>query len=318
MALEILVVLWYGFLTATFLLPTIIFFFKKTRRNLPPGPVAFPIIGHLHLVGAKLHHSFDKLSRRYGPLFHLQLGSIPCLVVSTPEMAKEFLKTNELVFSSRKNSSAVSILTHDVSFAFSPYGTYWKLIKKLCTQELLRTKNLDHFQSIRTLELHRFLDHLMKKAKGGEIVNVSEEILNLTNDVISQMMISVRCSDTKGDAKNNARTVIREVTQIFGEVDVSDIIWFCKNFDLQGIKKRAEDINERYDLLLEKIISDRERARSLKQKEEKDQNTNDFLDILLNAMEDDMTQVKLTRSHIKALILVSKYALFFFFSFSTI
>ncbi|KAL0436535.1 UNVERIFIED_CONTAM: Licodione synthase [Sesamum radiatum] len=181
--------------SALFLLSAILLLLlTRKRRGLssPPGPLALPIIGHLHLLGPRLHQTFHDLSQRYGPLFQLHLGSIPCVVVSSPELAKEFLKTHELIFSSRKHSTAIDIVTYDSSFAFSPYGPYWKFIKKLCTYELLGARNLNHFQPIRTLEIKGFLEVLMRKGESGEDINVTEELVKLTSNVISHMMLSIR------------------------------------------------------------------------------------------------------------------------------
>lgn len=145
----------------------------------------------------------------------------------------------------------------------------------------------------------------MRKGESGKDINVTEELVKLTSNVISHMMLSIRCSENEGEAEA-ARTVIREVTQIFGEFDVSDIIWFCKNLDLQGIRKRSEDIQRRYDALLEKIITDREKARRIRGG---GCEASDFLDMLLDVMESGKTEVKFTREHLKALILVSSLSL---------
>ena len=94
------------------------------------------------------------------------------------------------------------------------------------------------------------------------------------------------------------------MTKIFGEFNVSDFIWFSKNIDLQGFRKRYKDIHRRYDTLLEKIILEREEKRRKEGKREDGQGK-DFLDMLLDVLEDGKAEIKITRDHIKALILVS-------------
>ncbi|EYU18918.1 hypothetical protein ABFS82_04G186900 [Erythranthe guttata] len=276
---------------------------RRRRPSSPPGPLALPIIGHLHLLGPRLHQTFHDLSLRHGPILHLRLGSVPCAVVSSADLARESLKTHDLVFSSRQNSTAIDIITYGYgsSFAFSPNGPYWRYIKKLCTTELLGPRNLRHFQLVRTSEVKNFLEILMQKGKSGETVNLTEELLKLTSNVISVMMLGIRSSETEGEAAEGARTVFREVTQIFGEFNVSDIVWFCRRFDLQGIKKRALDIHRRYDAFLEKIISDREELR--RSRGGGVEEANDFLDLFLDIMESGKPEVEFTRKHLKALIL---------------
>ncbi|KAD5317390.1 hypothetical protein E3N88_17336 [Mikania micrantha] len=231
----------------------------KQNHRLPPSPPSLPIIGHLHHLGPLVHQSLHDLSTRYGPLMHIRLGSVSCVVASTPDLAQDLLKANDLTFSYRKHTLAINHVTYGVGFAFAPYGPQ------------------------------------------KERVNMTEELLKLTNNVISQMMMSIRCSGTDSEA-DEAKVIVREVTKIFGEFNVSDFIWFCKNIDLQGFKKRYEEIRARYDALLEKIICEKEEMRKREQKG-KDGKRKDFLDLLLDVFEDKEAQVNITRNNIKATIL---------------
>ncbi|KAI7983118.1 Licodione synthase [Camellia lanceoleosa] len=244
----------------------------RRRLSLPPSPFALPIVGHLHLLSPFLHRSLHDLSSRYGPLFHLRLGSVPCFVVSTPELAKKFLMTHELNFSSRKHSIAIDRLTYDSAFAFAPYGPYWKFLNKLCMSDLLGNRSINHSLPVRTRELNAFLQLVMKKANDCEAVNLTKELSKFTNTIISQMMIGVT-----GEAEE-ARTLARE-----------------------GIRKRVEDIHSRYDALLERIITNGEHER--KSPSLGDRHAKDFLDILLDVSEDDNLNIKCNRDQIKGLIL---------------
>ncbi|KAE8694784.1 hypothetical protein F3Y22_tig00110773pilonHSYRG00032 [Hibiscus syriacus] len=68
--------------------------------------------------------ALHKLSTKYGPLMHIRLGSVPCVVASSPEMATKFLKTHDL-FSNRPITASVDYLTYgSADFSFAPYGPY--------------------------------------------------------------------------------------------------------------------------------------------------------------------------------------------------
>ena len=63
----------------------------------------------------------------------LQLGSAPVLIISSADAACEIMKTHDLTFSNRPQSTAFKKLLHnyrDVSMA--PYGEYWRQIKSIC------------------------------------------------------------------------------------------------------------------------------------------------------------------------------------------
>nr|BAA74466.1 cytochrome P450 [Glycyrrhiza echinata] len=276
-------------------------YFHRYGKNLPPSPFfRLPIIGHMHMLGPLLHQSFHNLSHRYGPLFSLNFGSVLCVVASTPHFAKQLLQTNELAFNCRIESTAVKKLTYESSLAFAPYGDYWRFIKKLSMNELLGSRSINNFQHLRAQETHQLLRLLSNRARAFEAVNITEELLKLTNNVISIMMV--------GEAEE-ARDVVRDVTEIFGEFNVSDFIWLFKKMDLQGFGKRIEDLFQRFDTLVERIISKREQTRKdrrrngKKGEQESGDGIRDFLDILLDCTEDENSEIKIQRVHIKALIM---------------
>ncbi|XP_011033262.1 PREDICTED: cytochrome P450 93A3-like isoform X2 [Populus euphratica] len=251
---------------------------NKTRAKprLPPSPLALPIIGHLHLLAPLPHQALHKLSTRYGPLIHLFLGSVPCVVASTPETAKEFLKTHENSFCDRPKSAAVDFLTYgSADFSFAPYGPYWKFMKKICMAELLGGRMLDQLLPVRHEEIRQFLQFLLKKANARESIDVGSQLIRLTNNVISRMAMSQRCSDNDDEAD--------EVRNL-------------------GFGKRLKEVRKRFDTMMERIIKEHEEVRKIKKETGEGDSEKDLLDILLDLSEDS-SEMKLTRENIKAFIL---------------
>ncbi|XP_052172919.1 cytochrome P450 93A3-like [Diospyros lotus] len=285
---------------------------RARARTLPPSPLALPVVGHLHLLSPIPHQAFHKLSIRYGPLIHLFLGSVPCLVASSPETAKEFLKTHETAFSNRPQMAAVDYLTYgSKDFSFAPYGAYWKFMKKLCMSELLGGRTLDLLLPIRRDEMERFVGLLLEKAVAGEAVDVRGELMRVTSNIVSRMIMSERCSENEGDA-GEVRKLIQDTAELTGKFNLSDFIWFCKNLDLQGFRRRLREVRDRFDEMMDRIIGEHEEARKKKKKmmmminescDHGGEAAKDLLDILLDISEDESSEMRLSKENIKAFVL---------------
>ncbi|CAN6203623.1 unnamed protein product [Urochloa humidicola] len=74
-------------------------------RRAPPGPPQqLPVLGNLLQIGSRPHRYFQAVARRYGPVVEVRLGRVRAVVVSSPEAAKEVLRTNDLHCCSRPDS----------------------------------------------------------------------------------------------------------------------------------------------------------------------------------------------------------------------
>ncbi|CAK8562305.1 unnamed protein product [Lathyrus sativus] len=278
---------------------------NKNKNHLtPPSPPSLPIIGHLHLISKLPHQTFHELSTHYGPIFQLFLGSKRYVVISSPEIVKEFLKTNETYFSNRFRSSAVHYLSYgSKGFLFAPYGDYWKFMKKMCMSELLGGRTLDQLLPLRQQETLRFLRLLQKKGEAGEAVDVGGELLTLTNNIISRMTMRKVCSENDTDSEE-IRKMVRDAAELAAKFNISDHIWFCKNLDLQGMNKRLKGIMERFDTMMERVIREhQEERKKRKEKGEDGGHVRDLLDILLELHENKKSEIKFSRENVKAFIL---------------
>ena len=65
---------------------------RRGHKKAPPeAGGAWPLIGHLHLVGGSQppHVTLGNMADKYGPIFTIRLGVHKTLVVNSSEMAKE-------------------------------------------------------------------------------------------------------------------------------------------------------------------------------------------------------------------------------------
>ncbi|CAN1303640.1 Cytochrome P450 93A3 [Linum perenne] len=249
----------------------------------------------MHHLSPSLCHSLHKLSTLHGPLVYFRIGSKSCILASTPELAKEILKTHEPIFLNRPKISNLHYLTYGgADFATIYYGPYWKFMKQMVMNQILGTRTLDRFLPVRVEELNRFLNRALQKSKSGELMDVGGELIRLTNNVISRMMLSTR----DGEA-DEVREVIRETAELTGKFNLADFVWFCKGLDLQGLEKRLKATREKFDSMMERIINEHEEER----KKKKNGGCEDLLDVLLDISEDESSEIRLSRENIKAFIL---------------
>lgn len=275
---------------------------RGKKPHLPPTPRALPVIGHMHLLGPIPHQALNKLSDRFGPLVYFYIGSKPCLLVSSQETAKEVFKNHETTFLNRPKMANLDYLTYGTAdMAMAPYGPLWKYMKKLCMSELLGTRTLDQLLPVRREEMTRFVRLIQDKAETGEALDVGVELMRLTNNIISRMLLSKRCSD-KEDEANEVQTIVKEMNKLGTKFNLSDLLWFCKNLDLQGFRKRLKDVRDRYDILMEKIILEHKEARK-KNKSTAADTMKDVLDILIEISEDQNAEMKLTAENVKAFVM---------------
>lgn len=71
----------------------------------PPGPSPWPILGNLALLGQYEvpFEGFTALSKIYGDVYSLTMGTTKCVVVSSLEVIKEVLNQNGKYFGGRPN-----------------------------------------------------------------------------------------------------------------------------------------------------------------------------------------------------------------------
>ncbi|RRT54576.1 hypothetical protein B296_00049091 [Ensete ventricosum] len=109
-------------------------FLPNHEPPLPPSPRGLPVIGHIHhLVGKPTHQALRDLAAQHGPLVLVRVGQLDVVVVSSREAAEEVLKSQDANFADRPAFAVAKVITYGgMDVAFSPYGSYWRQLRKIC------------------------------------------------------------------------------------------------------------------------------------------------------------------------------------------
>jgi len=265
--------------------------------NLPPGPWTLPLIGNLHnIINNPLpHHFFKSLADKYGPLMYLKLGEVPYVIVSSPEMAKEFLKTNDITFCDRPNLLMFTIFSYNATdVAFAAYGEHWRQLRKICVVELLSAKRVESFKTIREEEVSDLVKSISESE--GSVVNLSQKILSMTYGITARVAIGKKIRHQQVFI-----SAIKELVSLLGVFCIADLYPSIKMFQrVSKDKTKIEKLHRETDIILQDIIDDHKSNHREASKVE------DLVDVLVKIQEEnEHSQHLLTNDNIKAVILVS-------------
>ncbi|KAB1224979.1 hypothetical protein CJ030_MR1G013965 [Morella rubra] len=110
-----------------------------------------------------------------------------------------------------------------------------------------------------------------------------------------RMAMSTRCSD-RGDDAEEIREMVKDTFELGSKMFLGDVLGPLRKVGFWLYAKKAMDVHLRIDGLLERILKAHE-DQNRKGEEE------DLMDILLKVQKDDKAEVKMTRIHLKALVL---------------
>lgn len=284
----------------------LLFFLKQVLKSRNPdqksipGPWKLPLIGNVHnLIGLLPHHALRELAKKYGPLMQLQMGEISMIVISSPEMAKEVMKTHDLTFAQRPEFLAFKILYEKTGMpiALAPYGEYWRQMRKLCLLELLSNKRVQSFSHIREDEIVNVIQSI--RSSGSSPVNLSTMLSSFTSTVTCRAAFGNRFE--KQDVFVSLNEQIVKLSGGFAFSEAFPSLSFIHV--ITGMKAKIVKVHAEADKILENIINEHRESRiGMKLENSGEEN---LLDVLLRVQETGSLGFQITTKNIKAIIWVS-------------
>ncbi|KAH7387811.1 hypothetical protein KP509_16G042100 [Ceratopteris richardii] len=285
----------YGFDIAPFLLVLLPFLLlcilcpivllRMSRLRLPRGPPAIPV-----------HHSFCEVSKRYGPLIFLRFGSVPVLVASSPDTARQILQKHDQIFSWIPRTAVSSYLFGGKDILFSQPGPYHKLLRQLAFSQLSGNKRLQSFRPIISSEIRQLLCNVSHTSNN---VFVREKLYESTFSIISAMVMGKSTKNINFHSAKGQSLVatLREVVDLVGAFNIGDSIPFLATLDLQGYEQKSKAVSQILEVIFAEVVNERRNDRENMDNKMEDE---DFLDALIT-VSSNQRDVPITDSHLKGI-----------------
>lgn len=188
----------------------------------------------------------------------LHFGSVPVLVVSSADAAKEIMKTHDLIFSNRPKTVGGRLFYNCKSVSFAPYGEYWRQVKNICVTRLLTSARVHSFRNVREEEVDLLIQNIRESC--SQVVNLSDLFISLTNDIVSRIVLGRKYSigtSIEGGGKSKIKELMCELNEFMGVFSVQDYIPRLSWVDrISGLKHKEEKLIEKLDDFMEGIVKD--------------------------------------------------------------
>ncbi|GAA0164742.1 oxygenase [Lithospermum erythrorhizon] len=247
--------------------------FKKKSNSdnkLPPGPPGRTIFGNLFDLGSMPHRTLANLKQKYGPVVWLRLGAKNTIVLLNAKSAAELFKNHDLVFVDRfLNEVMKSHDFHKGSIALSPYGPFWRSMKRVMTVQMLVNKKINETTIVRRKCVDDMLMWIEKEANqdktssGG--IHVARFVFLASFNMLGNLLLSRDLVDPESTEGSEFFSTMLKLMEWSGHPNVADLFPWLKWLDPQGLKRRmnrdlsvalnivAEFVKERKQSGLKKI-----------------------------------------------------------------
>lgn len=318
------------FFTTVVMMSILLFFLflrrEKSRNHLrlPPGPPGWPIFGNMFQLGAMPHRTLAGLKQKYGPdVIWLKLGSINTMVVQSSKAAAELFKNHDICFVERTITETMTVQNfHKSSLSLAPYGTYWRVMKRVMTVEMLVNRRINDTVPVRRKCIDRLVSWIEEEANNnnnmkGEHwrgIQVSHFVFLASYNMLGNLMLSCDLVDPRSKEGSEFFSAMISLTESVGQPNIVDLFPWLRWLDPQGLRRRADRDMLKTIQIVSKFVKERleERKSAGGQITKKD-----FLEVLLEfqggniGKEDQDQKVKISERDLDIIIMVIAIIIYF-------
>ncbi|KAF5863997.1 hypothetical protein ETB97_008932 [Aspergillus alliaceus] len=194
--------------------------YVRWKRRIPglKGPRGLPVIGNLlHVTKTFSAEQYRRWSLRYGPVYQVQLGNTPIVVVNSTESAKTLFLNQGGALISRPLFYVLHkvVSKYVASIGTSPWDESCRLRRKVAAGALNRPK-VQSYEPFILRETRDFIEELTRESRNGRTeVGFKSTVHRLALNLVLRLNYGTRVANTK-DLKEDA--LYSEIIEVEDEI----------------------------------------------------------------------------------------------------
>lgn len=228
-----------------------------------PGPKPLPLIGNVLELGSNPHLSLMAMSKRYGSVFQVQIGTRPVAVLASNEVVRQALIKQGDEFAGRPDLYSFRFISEGKSLAFSTdQAGVWRTRRKLAQNALRSFATIEGQSSEYSCALEEHISkeglylierlHSVMEVHGG--FDPFRHIVVSVANVICGMCFGRRYSHDDNELVNLVN-LSSEFNQVVGSGNPADFIPLLRILPSTTMKKFL-NINKRFNVFMQKLVKE--------------------------------------------------------------
>ncbi|KAL7087207.1 hypothetical protein ACP275_13G053400 [Erythranthe tilingii] len=217
--------------------------YSTPKANLPPGPRGWPVFGNMFQLGSMPHKTIAGLKSHYGPVVWLRIGSINTMALLTARAAAELFKNHDASFAERTITDVMTSHNfHKAALSLSPYGPYWRSMKRMMTVEMLVHKRIVETEPIRRRCISNMVQWIQNESSssGGRGVHVARFVFLASFNMLGNLMLSRDLVSPESEEGSEFFAAMIDMMEWSGHPNIGDLFPWMKWMDPQGLRRNAE------------------------------------------------------------------------------
>ncbi|KAK6943946.1 Cytochrome P450, partial [Dillenia turbinata] len=275
----------------------------KKAGNYPPGPWGLPIVGNmLDLAGAMPHRNIAKMKEKYGPVIGLKVGAVRTVAITSAKTAAQLFKNYDLDFADRAIVDCMKCHDlHKTIPGLAPYGTFWRVLKRIYTVDMMVAKRLNETVPVRRKCVDQMLAWIDEEALNPHPIDVGRFMSLTAFNIIGNLVFSRELLDPNSKEGTEFFEMVSQMMECAAKPNMSDAFPWLSRLDLQGVRRRMSHavgealriasgyVKERMEEMSKEVVHNRPK---------------DFLDVLIEFEGDGKDELtKLSEHEIGILVL---------------